>query len=53
MSELTALYQDRKSTCYLSSGQKMVISSKSAQSLITAWTIKANALQRFAIHSPY
>ena len=32
MSELTALYQDRKSTCYWSSGKKMVISSKSAQS---------------------
>ena len=31
MSELTALYQDRKSTCYRLSGRKIVISSKSAQ----------------------
>ena len=42
MSELTALYQDRKSTCYWSSGQKIVISSKSAhtRSILTlaAWT---------------
>ena len=30
VSELTALYQDRQSTCYWSSGQKMAISSKSA-----------------------
>ena len=42
LSELTALYQDRKSTCYWSSGQKMVISSKSAHTrsilTLTAWT---------------
>ena len=43
MSELTALYQNRKSTSYLSSGQKIVISSKSAHTrpilTLTAWTI--------------
>ena len=47
MSELTVLYQDRKSTCCWSSGQKMIISSKSAHNrsilTLTAWTISASS----------